>query len=173
VHGAHAGRRQAQQIEEHLMRHTLLCATVAFVVASCARVQTEPATGTVDLDVENPAKQGEDWSGSLAGQGAGASITGTIRALALDGRTEVTVALNGASPNETHPWHVHEGACGSGGPIVGDASAYAPLQVGSAGSANGSANLALELNEAKDYYVNVHASASDLQTIIACGDLDD
>lgn len=155
------------------MRHTVLCAALAFVAMGCARVQTEPATGTVDLDVENPAKQGEDWNGSLSGQGAGASITGTIKALSNDGRTEVTVALNGASPDAVHPWHVHEGACGSGGPIVGDASAYSPLRVGSGGSASDVATLSLELDEAKDYYVNVHASASDMQTIIACGDLDD
>lgn len=155
------------------MRTRLLCITAAFALLACARVQTEPATGEVDLDVENPAKRGEDWNGTLAGQGAGASITGSIKAMALDGRTEVSVALNGASPDGTHPWHVHEGACGSGGPIVGDATAYPQLQVGSAGTATANANLGLMLDEAKDYYVNVHASASDLQTIIACGDLDD
>jgi hypothetical protein len=47
------------------------------------------------------------------------------------------------------------------------------LQVGSAGTASANTNLNLMLNEAKDYFVNVHASASDMQTIIACGDLDD
>lgn len=155
------------------MRNRLLCITAALAMIACARVQTEEASGTVDLDVENPAKQGEDWGGTLAGQGAGASIKGTIKALALDGRTEVSVALNGASPNATHPWHVHEGKCGSGGPIVGDPGAYTPLQVGSAGTASANTNLNLMLNEAKDYFVNVHASETDMQTIIACGDLDD
>jgi hypothetical protein len=139
----------------------------------CARVQTEPATGEVDLDLENPAKQGEDWSGSLTGQGPGSNITGTFGALALDGRTEVSVSLNGAVPNASHPWHVHEGGCNSGGVIVGDSTAYPVLQVGSTGAAAANVNLSLMLNEAMDYYVDVHASASDMQTIVACGDLDD
>lgn len=155
------------------MRTRLLCITAAFVTLACARVQTEPATGEVDLDLENPAQQGEDWTGSLTGQGPGTNITGTFKALALDGRTEVTVSLNGAVPNSTHPWHVHEGACNSGGMIVGDSTIYQPLQVGSTGTAAGNANLSMELNEATDYYIDVHASASDMQTIIACGDLDD
>ena len=155
------------------MRTRLLFITAAFVTLACARVQTEPATGEVDLDLESPAQQGEDWTGSLTGQGPGTNITGTFKALALDGRTEVTVSLIGAVPNSTHPWHVHEGACNSGGMIVGDSTIYRPLQVGSTGTAAGNANLSMELNEASDYYIDVHASTSDMQTIIACGDLDD
>lgn len=155
------------------MRNRLLCITAALAMMACARVQTEEASGTVDLDVENPAKRGEDWSGSLRGQGAGASITGTLKALVNDDRTEVSVALNGATPDAELPWHVHEGACNAGGPIVGDSTVYTPLKVGSAGTASANAVLNLTLNEAKDYHVNVHASASDMGTIIACGDLDD
>jgi hypothetical protein len=155
------------------MRNRLLLLTAAFAALACARVQTEPATGEVDLDVENPAKQGEDWSGSLTGQGPGSNITGTFKALSLDGRTEVSVALNGAVPESTHPWHVHEGGCNSGGPIVGGATTYPALQVGSVGTASANVNLNLTLNEATDYYVDVHASLSDMETIVACGDLDD
>ena len=155
------------------MRTRLLSITCAFLVLACARVQTEPATGEVDLDVESPAQQGEEWNGEFTGQGPGTNITGTFRALALDGRTEVSVSLNGAVPNATHPWHVHEGACNSGGAIVGDSTSYPVLQVGSTGTAAANVNLSLMLNEAADYYVDVHASSSDMQTIIACGDLDD
>jgi hypothetical protein len=57
--------------------------------------------------------------------------------------------------------------------IVGDSTAYPVLQVGSTGAAAANVNLSLMLNEATDYYVDVHASASDMQTIVACGDLDD
>jgi hypothetical protein len=57
--------------------------------------------------------------------------------------------------------------------VVGPASAYAPLQAGAAGTATGNAELELTLNEARDYHVNVHASPSDMATIVACGDLDD
>jgi hypothetical protein len=155
------------------MRTPLLCITAAFAVLACARVQTEPATGEVDLDVESPSQRGEEWTGELSGQGPGSAITGTFRALAVDGKTEVSVSLNGAVPNSTHPWHVHEGACNSGGAIVGDSTAYPVLQVGSAGTASANVSLNLMLNEASDYYVDVHNSSTDAQTIIACGDLDD
>lgn len=155
------------------MRTRVLGIMAAFVALACARVQTEPATGEVDLDVENPAQRGEDWTGSLTGQGPGANITGTFQAMVLDGRTQVSVSLNGAVPNSAHPWHVHEGACNSGGTIVGDSTAYPVLQVGSTGTAAANVDLGLELNEASDYYVDVHASSSDMQTLVACGDLDD
>ena len=42
------------------------------------------------------------------------------------------------------------------------------------GRASAEASLTgIELNEAKRYYVNVHASPTDLATIIACGPIDD
>lgn len=159
------------------MRITTLLFTLPFAAvvatAGCVRTATNPATGETDVDVELPTKQGEDWSGKLAGQGVYANLTGSTQAMVVEGRTTVTVRLDNAAAGAVHPWHVHEGACGSGGPIVGDPSAYSPLIVGDDGHAAGHAQLSLGLDEAKDYFVNIHASPTDLATIIACGDLDD
>jgi Cu-Zn family superoxide dismutase len=154
------------------MRKLLVCVAATIVALGCARVRTDPATGNTDLDIESPTKKGEDWSAKLTGQSA-SPISGTSEALVADGKTNVTIAITGATSGASHPWHVHDGKCGSGGAVVGPASAYAPLQVGAAGTATGNAELALTLNEARDYHVNVHASASDMATIVACGDLDD
>lgn len=146
---------------------------VSGLVLACVRSQTNTATGDVDLDVESPTKRGETWNANLTGQAGFPTVTGTARAEVAEGRTTTTISLSGATPGGTHPWHVHEGKCGSGGAIVGDAAAYTPLSVGAQGTAQGNATVSLTLNEARDYHVNVHASPTDLATIVACGNLDD
>lgn len=66
------------------------------------------------------------------------------------------------------------GNCGdSSPPIVGPPSAYPPLRAGSGGTARAEAHVPVELNEARRYIVNVHASPTNLGTIIACGALED
>lgn len=146
---------------------------VACLGIACVRTTRNPATGKTDIDIESPTKTGEDWKASLKGSMSYPNVTGASRAMVADGKTTVTVNINGASPGAVHPWHVHEGKCGSGGPIWGESYAYSPLRVGDNGHAEQSATISLQLNEAKDYYVNVHQSASDMATIIACGDLSD
>ncbi|MGQ0714479.1 MAG: hypothetical protein ACT4PJ_12220 [Gemmatimonadaceae bacterium] len=150
----------------------LILTMAAFAVVGCVRTAVNEETGAVDVDLESPAQRGEDWSGALQAQ-TGYSVTGAFKAFVRDGRTEVTINLANATPGQRLPWHVHEGSCGNDRGIVGNPSAYPPLVVGSNGAATGSANVMVSLDEAKDYFVNVHASPTNLQTIVACGDLDD
>ena len=150
---------------------TLLCAAVLAV--GCVRTSTNPATGKIDVDVESPTKKGEDWKGKLIGQGQYMAITGNTSAQVSEGMTTAMVSLYSATAGSTHPWHIHEGKCGSGGPIVGDPMAYPPLVIGDNGTGSSTAKLNARLNEAKDYSVNVHASSSNMETIIACGMIDD
>jgi superoxide dismutase, Cu-Zn family len=146
---------------------------IACVAAACVRTATNPASGTVDVDVESPTKQGEDWKGTLRGQDMYTNVGGETTALVYEGETQSTVNITGATPGATHPWHIHEGDCGSGGPIVGNPSAYPPLVVGNDGTASASARITVQLNEAKHYFVNVHASPTNLATIVACGSISD
>ena len=152
---------------------TLAILLAACVAASCVRARTDPATGKVDVDVENPLKKGEVWNAKLAGQGNYTGVSGTAQATSINGQMTATIGVTGATPGATLPWHVHEGKCGSGGAIVGDPGAYTPLTVGNDGAAQGNAQVGVTLNEAKEYHVNVHASPSDMATIVACGELDD
>ena len=154
------------------MRTATILFVGCLVTSACVRTRTDPVSGRTDVDVESPTKQGEDWRASLSGQAGYTNVAGTATAKVLDGRTTANVQITGATAGAVHPWHVHEGKCGSGA-IVGDPSAYTPLTVGSDGKASQTANLAVSLNEAKDYHVNVHASPTDMGTIIACGDLQD
>jgi hypothetical protein len=151
----------------------LILTMAAFAVVGCVRTAVNEETGEIDVDVENPARAGaEEWNGSLQPQ-TGYAVTGSFKAFVKDGRTEVTVNIANASPGQQLPWHIHEGSCGNDRGIVGGASSYSPLIVGNNGAANGRANLTVSLDEAKDYFVNVHASPTNLETIVACGDLDD
>jgi hypothetical protein len=152
----------------------LAAACVVAGTAACVRVQRDPATGNADVDVESPLKRGEDWNAALAGRGAFTAITGTLRASVDGENTTATIRLTGLQPRSHHPWHIHEGTCETGGPIFGDPNWYAPLHAGDDGTAEGTARLVnLKLNEARKYHANVHASPSNMGTIIACGNVTD
>lgn len=152
----------------------VLAACVAAGSAGCVRVHRDPATGNADIDVENPLKKGEDWKGNITGRGMWTGASGTATARVEGDNTAVTLLLTGLPPGGPYPWHVHDGTCATGGPIVGDPAAYAPLTVGADGRAEANARLlGTKFNEAKKYHVNVHRSPTDLATIIACGELDD
>jgi len=87
--------------------------------------------------------------------------------------TMATVSLTGAKPGAAYPWPVHVGKCGMtpGGKVWGDASAYKPLTAGSDGTAKGTATISMAVPTSGDYYVNIHASPTDMGTIVSCGNL--
>ena len=119
---------------------------------------------------------GDRWNATLAtpSQLIGAvQVTGTGWMAADEdaAQTRAGATLANATPGGEHPWHVHVGRCGSNGAIVGDAAAYRPLKVGGNGRAEATAKLDLPLPRSGEFYINVHASASNLGTIIACGNL--
>ncbi|HEX6911647.1 MAG TPA: hypothetical protein VF142_14695 [Longimicrobium sp.] len=157
------------------MRIVLAVSVALLAISGCSqtpKVESDPERGAVDVDMEPPG-QAETWTATLSPVG-GSGVSGTARATDMNDATHATISITGARSGGVHPWHIHEGRCGDPNPpIVGPASAYPPLNVGSGGTATAQAHVPLELNEAKNYIVNVHASPTDLGTIIACGDLDD
>lgn len=148
---------------------------LALLIAACSRtvkVQSDPGSGKVDVDVGR-AGEAEGWRATLNAVG-GSGITGMAAGTSGNEITHVTINVMGAQAGARLPWHVHEGQCGdASAPIVGPASAYPPLVVGANGRATGQAHLNLQLNEAKSYIVNVHASPTNLGTIVSCGDYND
>ena len=85
--------------------------------------------------------------------------------------SEAAVSISNAAPGGVHPWHVHIGRCGMDQGILGPAGAYKPLKVDGDGRAKATAELPLPAPGSGQYFVNVHASASNMRTIIACGNL--
>jgi hypothetical protein len=157
-----------------MQRISLALMTIA-LAAGCARtvkVESDPGRGRVDVDVERPGAS-EGWSATLAARG-GSGVTGSASAMTGHDMTHVTVRVAGAHAGARLPWHIHEGSCGDGSPpIVGAPSAYPPIVVGSDGRGSAEAHLTVDLNEAKNYIINVHASPTNLGTIVSCGDLND
>ena len=86
-------------------------------------------------------------------------------------RTQAQVSLANAVPGGLHPWHVHRGRCGQDQGIFGPADAYKPLKVGGDGRASSKADLSVTSPKTGEYFVNVHASATNMRTIVACGNL--
>lgn len=82
-----------------------------------------------------------------------------------------TVNIAGATPKSTHPWHVHKGTCGNDQGVVGGGSSYTPIKVGDDGKGTSTAKVSASLDPKGSYMVNIHASSTDMKTIVACGPL--
>ena len=113
-----------------------------------------------------------EWKAVLK-PSSGSSITGTaeFEGKDKDKHSEAEISIKGGTAGAELPWHVHSGKCGTGGAIVGPATAYKPLKVDKDGSAKGEAKLDIATPMSGDYSVNVHKSAAEEKTIVACGDL--
>ena len=149
---------------------------IAFLLtAACSKtlkVETDAKSGRADIDIQAPGVP-EGYTGTLNAVGT-SGITGTATGTTGNDMTRVVLNIMGAQPGSTLPWHIHDGKCSeAGAPVVGSATAYPPLVVGSDGRATAEANVAVGLNEAKNYIINVHASPTNLGTIVACGDFND
>jgi hypothetical protein len=117
-----------------------------------------------------PVFEPRDWNATVEPRG-GSEVRANVRAGSLPGQTAVAINLVGGETGGAHPWHVHRGTCATGGPIVGDAAAYPVLRPNSAGAANATAAIGVQLVPGESYHVNVHRSAQALNQIIGCGDL--
>jgi hypothetical protein len=152
-----------------------------FSTVAYAQKVSLPGHGATLLPATVPARaavtsngQGMKMTATLAPQ-KGGTIAGkaTVEPGTSAGTTVATVSLTGAKPGAVYPWHVHVGKCGMtpGGKVWGDPPAYKPLTAGSDGTAKGTATISMAVPTSGDYYVNIHASPSDMGTIVSCGNL--
>ena len=121
-----------------------------FVVAAFAAMngialaQSSPVT--VQLNEQN--KSGETGTATITPQGS---------------KTQVVLQIEGA-PAEAQPAHIHDGTCASLDP-----KPRIPLQ----NVVNGKSTTTLDMpmSEVAKGAINVHKSASDIKTYVACADL--
>jgi hypothetical protein len=127
----------------------------------------------------NPANQSlaPRWNGTLSSPPELAGVS-AVRGSAWMGTDEkkpdqtlAHVDIGNAVPGAVHPWHVHRGRCGSDQGILGPADAYGALKVNGDGKASSTATLQMPLPKTGEYFVNVHASSKNMNTIVACGNL--
>lgn len=154
------------------MRTSMNVAILALVavVSGCGALSRSSATEIKDSNADSRYS----WNAALVtpSELAGAMQVRGVADWARDGSgSKVTVALSNATEGGSHPWHIHVGRCGDNGPIVGSPGAYKALSVGGGGQARENASLSMALPTSGNFYINVHAQASNMGTIIACGNL--
>lgn len=122
-----------------------------------------PVTGRWNATLSTPS----GLAGALQVRGAG-WLAGREKDAT---KSEAHVEIENAAPGGQHPWHVHVGQCGSDQGIYGEADAYPILKVGGDGKADATAKLDLPMPTTGQYFINVHASRTNMGTIVACGNL--
>jgi hypothetical protein len=152
------------------MRKSIWTLAAAITVGACG--------GNKAVEI-NPAAQpvGNRWNAVLATPAAmvgAVQVKGTGWMGPEEGNPQQTrahVSISNATPGGEHPRHVHKGQCGRDEGILGPAGAYGVLSVGGDGIASGEATIPVPTPTAGQYFINVHASRSNMGTIVACGNL--
>lgn len=111
-----------------------------------------------------------NWKATLkATDNSPVAGTATVGPVGSDS-TRATVKVTGAKAGSELPWHMHTGACGAKGAIVGPPTAYPAIKVGPDGNGDGTAILPIAAPTSGEFSVNVHASTTDMKPV-ACGAL--
>jgi hypothetical protein len=124
-----------------------LCGALALVFATAALAQDRPMT--VNLSAQNAS--GENGTATLTPQGD---------------KTQVVIKLTGAPDATPQPAHIHDGSCAKL-----DAKPRVPLQNVVGGNSTTTLDMKLADIMSKGGAINVHKSAADLKTYVACGDM--
>jgi hypothetical protein len=149
------------------------------LAAGClATILTISGCGHRAVEISPEAQPvGNRWNATLAtpaGLAGAIQVTGSgwMGTNSKDPQTtQAHVEILNAAPGGRHPWHVHRGQCGADEGVFGPADAYSELKVGGDGKAQANATLSTPMPAAGQYFINVHASAANMNTIVACGNL--
>ena len=147
------------------MHNTRILAGIALATALAGCV-IRPGTPDSSL------APGAEWTATLVPTTASA-IRGTVTFVRTDppNQTRVIFSLTDGTANAVRPWHVHFGVCGNDKMIVGMPANYPPLVMSSQGNVSAIAQLPVELVKGTNYVIHLHASPSDMKTVIACAPL--
>src|SRR5688500_1994313 len=143
---------------------TVSTLTILFLAACTVAPPPEPAP------MSTPSTS---WTTELQANSGFQGARGSAEVRSNAGGTAVAVGF-GEVPGMTgtvRPWHVHRGRCGNDLGIVGDPNAYQALRPGATGVATSNAVVTVPLTPGSEYFVNIHRSPTELQTIVACGQL--
>ncbi len=155
-----------------MLRSRWVLALVAATLVACNPFKREPA---VSIDT-GEVSTAERWNATLATPSELQGVA-QVRGKAWMARNtkgsgiRAHVEITNATPGAVHPWHVHRGQCGYDQGVVGSAGDYEPLRVNDDGRASRDATLDMTLPRTGEYFVNVHASETNLSAIVACGNL--
>ena len=156
------------------IRRTVLVVLALLAPAACSTFGGDPAVEVTAQD----ATLNTRWHANLASP---ASLAGAVQmrgsasmAPSADrSGTNVTLTLANASPGGVHPWAIHRGQCGVGmdDGVFGRSEAYQALEVAGDGLADGAATVPVVTPRTGNYFVVIHASEANPETVVACGNL--
>lgn len=162
-----------------IARHiALLAGTTLALATACARSPRAVSN--------NPSPAGPRWTATLTTPAydtvtssaalralMSTPITGTATITPLSDRQSFTAAIHiaGGQPGTVYPWYVHIGKCGTERGVVGEFRMYPPITAGPDGTGSATATIPFPLPDDSPWSVSVFPSASQLETVIACGDL--
>jgi hypothetical protein len=130
---------------------------------------------SVEID-ETPEIPATRWQGAITSppnlQGA-VQMAGTawMATGEENNETRVHVEIANAAPGGTHPWEVQRGRCGADGDLFGSPDDYEPIEIDDDGQATVTVELAESLPRDGDYSVEVLASTSNRELVVACANL--
>lgn len=121
------------------------------------------------------------WKAELVPEkGSTVSGSATVESRGTDS-TALTISIRGAELNKSYAWHLHQGGCATGGPVVGMETAYPELQTSGSGTAETSVTLGIAPPTSGVHSVRVHPMAPTFkagdksmkfaETSVACGEL--
>jgi len=121
------------------------------------------------------------WKADLVPE-KGSTVSGnaTVEAHGADS-TALTISIKGGEINKSYAWHVHQGSCAAGGPVIGLESSYPELQTSASGTAEASVTLGMAPPASGVNSVHVHPMVPTFKSgdtgkkftegSVACGDL--
>jgi hypothetical protein len=114
-----------------------------------------------------------EWRATLVDIDPSTNLVGDAVVFQTEGDQafDAAVTIRNDSATCARPWHVHFGTCATGGAIVGDPASYDLLVIASDGTAASDVTVRTALDPTQAYHVNIHYSESQIDRIIACGDL--
>jgi LPXTG-motif cell wall-anchored protein len=96
----------------------------------------------------------------------GSGVSGTAVLTPQGGQTQIVVTINGEPAGGSEPMHVHTGQCG---PTLGGVK-Y-PLKNVEGGTSTTVINTSLASIQTGGFAINVHQSAANIGTYVACGNI--
>jgi hypothetical protein len=79
------------------------------------------------------------------------------------------ISIRGATADQQMPWEIRAGACAERGQQVGPQAAFRTISVRSDGTGEVTTNLPIALTAGETYSVNVLASRTNRDRVVACG----
>lgn len=93
-------------------------------------------------------------------------VSGTVQLIDKGTQTEVIISENGEPSGASEPAHIHSGQCG---PTLG--KVVYPLKNVEGGKSDTTVNASLASISTGQFAVNVHQSAANIGTYVACGNI--